>query len=59
MFIGNTEEFESLMKNNGNVNTRDKDNNTPLILAAENGNSRNSIKVHPTNIFKQTFLSFR
>lgn len=42
---------EALLINNATKNDQ-------LILAAENGNSQNGIRIQPTNIFKRIFFSF-
>lgn len=43
----------------GGANAIDNTINTLLILAAKNGNSRKGIRIHPTDILKQIYFSFR
>lgn len=56
IYSGDSEEVEWIMRNKENIDARDNNNNTALILAAKNGNSRDSIRNHPTEVFEQIFF---
>lgn len=56
---GHNEVVKFFIENGADVNAKNLYNYTALTLAARDGDFKNCIGMHPTNIFKHRIFSFR